>query len=55
MLKYKDDEIAKLKKQVAQLQARGVQGSAQGAPSGQPSIRPLALGAPIQFKRIDQD
>ena len=54
-LKHKDDKIAKLKKQVAQLQARGVQGSAQGTPSGQPTIRPLALGAPIEFERLDQN
>ena len=54
LLKHKDDEIAKLKKQVAQLQARGVQGSAQGTPSGQPTIRPLALRAPIELARIDQ-
>ena len=54
-LKHKDDKIAKLKKQVAQLQAQGVQGSAQGRPSGQPLIRPLALGALIEFERLDQD
>ena len=54
-LKHKDDEIVELKKQIAQLQAGGAQEGIQRTPLGQPIIRPLALGAPIEFERVEHD
>ena len=54
-LKHKDNEIAKVKKQIAHLQSQSVQGSAQRMPASPILVRPLTLEAlTIEFESQGQ-